>query len=366
MNKIMIGALFGLFILIVISIGAKTNNTPILSYVYSDSMEPVIKVNDVYVVLPEKEYGIGDIIMYRPAVLEAEYITHRIIGIGNNGYITRGDNSIYSDQESNEPEVLQDRIVGRVFTINGQPLILPFIGFVSNKGQSFLGGFTKYLSALFLLIGIISLVKGNLLQKQKRRFRTRLRLKHIYRIIIIIGVTVVITSIYYGSRVTGIRYLVSEYPGTRGDHIAVNETDQIMLNVSNNGVVPVWSVISGITPIYYEEEVQYISVRSQKEISLMVRPHSITGLYRGYVQIYNYPVILPRSWVSFLHSIHPFVAMVSVGIVFGIYLLILMRCLEHIPGFESWIPLRAIKDKIAERRMKRARARLLGRRRKRL
>jgi signal peptidase len=78
---------------IVISSGGYRNGRPAITYVYSNSMEPLIKVNDAFILWPASHWKTGDIIMYRPQVLNAPYITHRIIGIGESGYITKGDNS---------------------------------------------------------------------------------------------------------------------------------------------------------------------------------------------------------------------------------------------------------------------------------
>ncbi|HWT75407.1 MAG TPA: S26 family signal peptidase, partial [Mobilitalea sp.] len=88
MKKLMYGVLIGIVLVIIFIAGTYTKGTPILSYVYSNSMEPLIKVNDAFIVWPKSNYQLGDIIMYRPVVLEALYITHRILAIGDTGFIT--------------------------------------------------------------------------------------------------------------------------------------------------------------------------------------------------------------------------------------------------------------------------------------
>ena len=152
MKKLIYGALIGLiFVFVIINYGASTNGAPVLTYVYSNSMEPLIKVNDAFIVWSSHKLQVGDIVTYRPLVLNAPYITHRIVAVGADGYITKGDNAPYKDQDSGEPEVRADRIVGKVVTINGQPLIIPGLGKLVSGVQAGIGKYTGYLSLIFLL-----------------------------------------------------------------------------------------------------------------------------------------------------------------------------------------------------------------------
>ncbi len=364
MKKIIYGALVGFIVAImIVSIGAKTTGAPILTYVYSDSMEPLIQVNDAFLVLPVFQYQVGDIITYRPVVLNAEFITHRIIAMGENGYITKGDNSPYQDQESGEPEVLTDRIVGRVLTLKEQPLVIPGLGNLSGSVQSLFGTYTKYFSVWFFILGILSVWRNKRKYARRPKPRHRLRLRHVYRIVTLCGVIFIIGTIYFGSRVSSIKYLVSEYPGTLGDQIEVNQPGKLSMEIKNNGIVPVWTILQGIEPLTVEKAPDYIGPRGQEKIILHAEPQQETGIYHGYVHVYNYPILFPRKFLVLLHHIHPIFAFIAVGIMFGVYSTLFFKLLNYIHGFESWIPLRSIKDKILDRRYKRAKAKLLGRRR---
>lgn len=365
-KKVIYGALLGfIFVVVLFRMGSKTSGAPILTYVYSNSMEPLIKVNDAFIVWPAKNVSVGDIVMFRPVVLNAPYITHRIIGIGEEGYITKGDNSPYQDQESGEPEVLTDRIAGKVVTINGQPLIFPGLGNISAKVQSGLGKYASYVSGLFLVLGILTFFLGNHRRYgRNKKPRHRLRLKHVYRALSMIAVCTVVVIIYLGSRVSQIQYLVSEYPGSLGDQVEVNRPGKLSMEIRNHGFVPVWTIVTGVQPLSVEEAPEFIWPRSGEMVYLKVLPHVDTGMYKGYIQIYNYPILLPRSWIVFLHRINPILAISLVASAMGLWFKLIFIILNHIHGFEDWIPLRAIKDKIVDRRIRRAKAKLLGRRRR--
>ncbi len=366
MKKYIFGALFGLILAAAMMFfGANTNGAPVLTYVYSDSMEPLIKVNDAFLVWPAAQLKAGDIIMYRPEVLKAPYITHRIIALGESGYITKGDNSPYQDQDSGEPEVSKDRIVGRVVTFRGQPLIVPGLGKLSAILRNGFGKYTRYLSGVFLMLGLLSVIAGGRSRVRKPKPCRRLRLRHIYRGIVIAASIIIMITVYFGSRVSQIKYLVSEYPGERWDSIAVNQQDQLIMTVRNNGLIPVWIICKGISPLSVNDSPGRIGARSSGTVLLDVEPHHRTGIYQGYVQVYHYPVLLPRTWTVLLHRADPTFANLAVTIAFGFYCALFFKLLSRIHGLEDWIPLRTFKDKITERRLGRVRAKLLGRRRSR-
>ncbi|NLK27861.1 MAG: signal peptidase I [Clostridiales bacterium] len=363
MKKILYGALLGLILItFLFTLGSKTSGAPILTYVYSNSMEPLIKVNDAFLVWPTKDVKPGDIVMFRPVVLNAPYITHRIMEIGDTGFITKGDNSPYPDQESGEPEVVIDRVVGKVVTINGQPLVIPGLGKISAGLQSSLGRYSRFASLLFLLLGIRTSIYGKRHNK-KRKPRHRLRLKHVYRALTIVAICTVVIIIYLGSRVTQIRYLVSEFPASQGDQVEVNKLGQLTMDIKNNGFVPVWTIVKGVAPLSVTDAPEYLWPRSKEIVVLDVLPHEATGMYQGYIQIFNYPILLPRPWIVAMHQINPILAIALEGIAMGFWFKLIFYILGHFHGFEDWIPLRAIRDKIANRRMRRAKAKFLGRRR---
>jgi signal peptidase len=361
MKKYIYGALVGLILTVLLLKGGISNGAPFLSYVYSNSMEPLIQVGDAFFVWPYSQPRVGDIIMYRPAVLKATYITHRIVGEGEQGFITKGDNSYYRDQDSGEPEVTQERISGKVITINGQPILLPGIGKFTDYIQSGLGGAAIYLSALFLLLGVIMLFAGKASPwgnaytegslSQRRRSRRRLRLRHIYKGIPIAVAWIIMLTIYLGSRVSQIDYLVSEYPGTLGDQVEVHRTGQLTMTLRNNGLIPVWSVMKGVQPLSIREPSKYIGARSSDTILIEVLPQHRTGVYRGYIQIYNYPAILPREWILYLHNRQPLLAVLAVGIVLYLIAALCLVLLQKSSGLEGWRPLKAARNKGMRRRI---------------
>lgn len=360
-KKVIIGMIGLALLLFVISSGGNANGGLFLTYVYSNSMEPLIKVNDAFIVRPATDWKAGDIIIYRPQVLNAPYITHRIIGIGESGFITKGDNSPYADQESGEPEVKPAQIAGKVVTINGQPLIFPGLGKFSAGVQQGLGKYSKYLSYLFIGLAILSAVFGKR-SKNMQKPRHRIRLGDLYRMISITASIVVVISIYLGSQVTQVKYLVSEYPGTLGDQVEVGEPGQLIMKVKNNGVFPVWNIITGIKPVSLYEAPDYLWPLAEGTVTLELPPQYKTGYYQGYVQVFHYPILLPRNILFKLHGLNPVLAMAATGISIFFWCSVLFQLINYIPGYAKWIPLKAIKDKMDNRRIRRFKIKYLKRR----
>ena len=111
-----------------------------LNVVVSGSMEPVMYRGDIVVLQQANILGfhefdtsdikVGDIVVYDAAWHEGPVI-HRVIEIGQiNGttvYKIKGDNNNAVDPYY----VTEGQIMSRVLTYNGQPLIIPKIGYIS-------------------------------------------------------------------------------------------------------------------------------------------------------------------------------------------------------------------------------------------
>ena len=111
-----------------------------LNVVVSGSMEPVMYRGDIVVLEQANLLGfhefspddieVGDIVVYR-ASWHKEPVIHRVIEKGTyNGstvYKIKGDNNPTADPYW----VTQGQIMSRVVTFNGQPIIIPKIGYIS-------------------------------------------------------------------------------------------------------------------------------------------------------------------------------------------------------------------------------------------
>jgi len=106
-----------------------------LGVVEGPSMEPLFQTGDLVIIVKSNNINVGDIIVFKKKIGNG-YIIHRVISVNNfNGtsyYVTKGDSNPLPDYQ--EFEVLgipQGRVVGKVLEINGIPMKIPMIGYLS-------------------------------------------------------------------------------------------------------------------------------------------------------------------------------------------------------------------------------------------
>jgi len=80
-----------------------------LFQIKSGSMMPKIKTEEIVVLWKSKEYKQNDIITYR--VDNSYYVTHRIIQITQDGYITKGDFNNTQDETIVKKEQIQGKVI---------------------------------------------------------------------------------------------------------------------------------------------------------------------------------------------------------------------------------------------------------------
>lgn len=118
----------------------------ILGYNYktvlTGSMEPAIPVGSIVITKEQSSYEIEDIISFQE---EGSVITHRIISIDRERYITKGDANNVADTE----EVQQKQILGKVI------LMIPLLGYLVMWLMSPFG-----IISLFIIIGIWYIATG--------------------------------------------------------------------------------------------------------------------------------------------------------------------------------------------------------------
>lgn len=103
--------------------------------IISGSMEDTIMENDMVVVARQVSYREGEIVMYQDK--RGTYVTHRIIGTTDEGFVTMGDNNPAED-----PDIVPEKaIVGRVI------YVIPKVGRVLDFFQ------TPYGIALLAVVG---------------------------------------------------------------------------------------------------------------------------------------------------------------------------------------------------------------------
>lgn len=116
-----------------------------LKTVLSGSMEPVLQTGSVIVVRQtdhEEKFKKGDVVTFQTK--ERMLVTHRIIEVDGNEYITKGDNNNGADINP----VHEQNIVGKFAGIT-----IPYAGYVMNFANSKSGSTFMLIIPGFLLLG---------------------------------------------------------------------------------------------------------------------------------------------------------------------------------------------------------------------
>ncbi|MET3572709.1 signal peptidase [Enterocloster citroniae] len=117
--------------------------------ILSGSMEPSMSIGDLVIVQREKEYRVGDIVVFDSGGLS---VTHRILEKAQEGFVTKGDANNVPDKEL----LSENHIIGRV------AVVIPMVGkavlFLKNPA----GMMLIMMLAIWLIWGadVVRMVKG--------------------------------------------------------------------------------------------------------------------------------------------------------------------------------------------------------------
>lgn len=112
-----------------------------MAVILSGSMEPEMSVDDLIIVHESNDYVVGDVVVFQGSGM---LITHRIIDIQGNEYITKGDANNVEDQP-----ILDSNIVGEVI------FCIPGLGNLVNIIKS------PIVSLVIIIIAVILIEKSN-------------------------------------------------------------------------------------------------------------------------------------------------------------------------------------------------------------
>lgn len=338
---------------------SRENKSIGLWYVYSGSMEPTIKINDGFIVAKSNEYNIGDIITFKPKFLEQPYVTHRIIGISDDGsFITKGDNNPLSDQQGGEPAVIENQVIGKLVSINNNPIIIPKLGIISeivtNKASK-LNVFV--IISIAIIVFIVGYVVDTLFNKKvsaKRKARIRLLdLAPFFDPVFLIILILFIFNVFMFGQVVKswgndkISYVVVS---TEGLSSPMPGEKFIKMNSLQNSIPIPFIVI--LEPedknIVINPKKIYVDSKQQSEYTIEITAPDKIGYYTQNIYNKAYPNVLSEDLFDYLYSINQFLPLIliftpSTGLIIILYIFWIRRWELKRRVIMDWlIPFRAI------------------------
>jgi signal peptidase len=331
------------FFLVAMIVGQVLGQPILLGFVTSGSMEPTLDTGDGFVALPASLTGPveeGDVITFRAKEIQGGGLTtHRIVGETNRGYITRGDNNPFTDQDSGEPPVTDTQIVAVVWQPGDDVVVIPGVGTVVTGVRDSVSGIQQWAASLFgtrsllgtqglayLLLGVsvgayvIDLVlSGN--RDRSRRDTSRDTGTSVRLLIGIFAAAIVLSATATMVAPAGPQEfeVVSadfDSPGPRVIEQGTTESTQYRLG--NGGYIPVVTYFEPATDgIAVEPNETVIPARSTVNATLSLTAPPETGYYRKFVVEHRYLLVLPQSTIRSLYHVHPWLPIITIDALLG-------------------------------------------------
>lgn len=324
---------YAVLIVLVLLIIAPAGFPTQLSYVASDSMEPTIETNDGFVIVPAGTIESGDIVTFWSSTRE-EYVTHRVVGETESGYLTKGDNNPTTDQAGGSPPVSPDDVIGKVATIQGEPVLLPGYGVLVSTLAESRGA---VLTGLFLLFIVVSARESG---QSSRPNRSVLTVRSVLLPIFLVSLVSAIALMYVGGSAHEFTYVNVEQASSGPGTMTVGEPKTTTMVVNRT--------TSPLTKPVVNSENMAITNRTRNATSITVDarlpPQESTGRYTTKLQVHKYPAVLPLTVLRGLDRIHPLVAasVTSLIVFLPMYLLTVLL-------WDAKAPIRPSRSRMAHR-----------------
>ncbi|WP_135855025.1 S26 family signal peptidase [Halorussus salinus] len=315
----------------------------VLGYVETGSMQPTLEPGDGFVAIPAQLSGpieSGDVVTFHARKLhDGSLTTHRVVGRTAEGFVTRGDNNLFTDQQAGEPPVRRSQIVAVALQVNGRVVVVPNLGMIADGTQSALSSVQETVTEffglesslgmrglaylLFALSAIGYILDAWLDGTTRRRDRNTTRNSGYSALLILLALAVIIVSVAAASMLltSGPQSVPFDSvdpssPSEGGIPAGANET--VTLNLSNAGYVPVVAFVEsrsgGLT---VQDHHVSIGPNSQRGVRVTLSAPDKPGRYYRTMVVHRYLAILPVSVIRILYVAHPLLPVVVINGLLG-------------------------------------------------
>jgi len=308
-----------LIVMLVITLsGFILSHIPLVAYVVTDSMEPTMKVSDVFFIVPKLLAGkpnIGDIV-----VLEypnnPNIVVHRIVGITEQGYITQGDKSPFSDQQGGYPFAKEEMIIGKVFYLFNKPLLIPKIGAPLSFLSFLLAKNLFWVAVGMGGLGILSLKFSQPKHTIKRKNKKpTFKVKHLYFVCLFILASSSIFMMVTKTGVSKIDYLTSE-AALEDDLHAVLPGSNIKREaiLENNGFLPLYVMVqTENSNIHIEKANHLLWPGSSERVQIDVTTSPEIGWHSEQIRFSTYLPLMPLILIEKLSQVNYYLPIVFIS-----------------------------------------------------
>lgn len=284
-------------VLVVVGIAVVPAGSPVqVSYVYSDSMEPTIGVDDGYVLVPAGDVTTGDVVTFWSPTKDT-HVTHRVVDRTDGGFVTRGDNNPATDQAAGYEPVSRDQVVGKVLAVGGDPVVVPQLGAAIQLIR------THLLGILAGCLGAFALYSAT---RSGGRQRSVTRLRDVFQPLFLVGVVAITGLLAFGQPSHDVTYVAvsaassTDAPGV----VAVGSSKPVefVLQQPNRPLLTRVVETHGLTDVTQTQNATAVNVDGT-----VPAPES-SGPVRVRVNANQYPGVLPHWLLARFQAVHPLLA----------------------------------------------------------
>ncbi|AEA47427.1 signal peptidase I [Archaeoglobus veneficus] len=327
----------GIVMLSAVSIvGALFDRPVLLSYVTSDSMEPTINRYDLFFINPfSHQYSKGDIIVFKS---EGKWVCHRVYAVVDDGYITKGDNNVATDQSGGKNIVRSENIAGKVITIFGKLILIPGVGTYTGSISSLVWKNKLLFLVIFSLAGLFSLTGGKGRRQRNRRY---IKLRHSQLYTIMCFSVLIIVSLLSVALITphNISYGTTSAAGVRPEWVSPGDVFEREIEIKNHGIYPYYFYVKSESPRAEVEEGFFLMPGDGAVVSVVIHAPDDTGIYSEKVLVCKYLPLAPLAVFDALAAVSVYLPIMFVNFEIGILMLILYPLAESSEVYKVRNPL---------------------------
>jgi len=315
-----------------------------LSYVETGSMEPTLEPGDGFIPVPiqlEESVEPNDVIVFNAEKLNGgELTTHRVVDDTAHGYITKGDANPVTDQDGEEPPVKRAQIAATALQLNGQVVVIPYLGTAVEGIQSLLQTVQRTLASVLgtrSVLGVQGLAylffattllwygagtwrarsEKSRKREQSRAVGTNTRLiMGLFAALLVLGATAAMGG---PAGTQEYRIISAEFDSERPTVIPQSESGNVTYPVDNGGILPVVAYLEpGSEGVAVSPHESHVGPRSVANTTVTLQAPPETGSYRRFVVEHRYLAILPLPVIQTLYAIHPWAPIVAIDAVIGL------------------------------------------------
>ncbi|WP_284007283.1 S26 family signal peptidase [Haloarcula pelagica] len=319
-------------------VGQLLGQPVLLGYVTTGSMQPTLDPGDGFVAIPAALAGPvdeGDVVTFRAEEIQGGGLTtHRVVDRTDRGYVTRGDNNPFTDQDGGEPPVTDAQIVAVVWQPGGTVVSVPGVGVLVTGTQETLGAVQQRLAQLagtrsllgtqgvaYLLVAlsvaayVVDLLVGGDRNREGRDTSRQTGVSARLILLVLAGAVVLSATAAMvgpaGPQEFGVISSESDSPGLRVIEQGTTESTRYVLG--NGGFVPMVTYVEPVTEgVTFEPRETVVPARSTVNATLSITAPEDTGYYRYFVVEHRYLHLLPQSTIRSLYRIHPWAPIVTI------------------------------------------------------